>query len=298
MMRSLKWIVLLMLTFSTLWTATGCSKTTNGTSKPTVLRMGLIPAEDSAEMMNKYKPLQQYLEKELNVKIEMSVATDYTGVVEAMRSKKLDFAWFGPLTYLLAEKEAGAEPLVVENQAATGTGYHSLIIARKDSGLKSIEDLKGKTYAFVDPGSTSGYLIPSAMYKKSNIDPKQYFKDLKFAGGHDAVAMAVKNKQVDAGSMDDVTFNKMVKGGILNKDDYTIIWTSDIIPGSPIACRSDLDPDLKNRLKQALISVGDKDPKSIGGLGSVTKYVETNKDFYNPVREAATLMNIDLAKKK
>ncbi|MHB8171760.1 MAG: phosphonate ABC transporter substrate-binding protein [Thermincolia bacterium] len=264
----------------------------------TTLKMGLIPAEDSAKMIENYKPLMAYIGKQLNVEIEPFVATDYTGIVEAMRAKKIDLAWFGPFSYVMANELADAEAFVVEVRPKGGRTYKSLVVTHKDSGINTIEELKGKNYAFVDVGSTSGNLIPRSMYQKKGIEPEKYFKNVLYAGGHDAVALAIKNKKVDAGSMDDVTFNNMIEKGLLQKDELKVIWESDPIPGSPIAYRKDLPEDIKAKLKEVLLNVHNEDPTALGGIGKVSRYEEATDADYQVIKDTAKELNLDLKKMK
>ncbi|MCL6559561.1 MAG: phosphonate ABC transporter substrate-binding protein [Firmicutes bacterium] len=263
-----------------------------------VLRMGLIPAEDSQKMLESYKPLIAHLEKKIGIKIEPFAATDYSGVIEAMRSGKVDFAWFGPFSYILAAEKANAEAFAVEVREGTGAYYKSIIVAHRDSGIKTLEDIKGKDFAFVDPASTSGNLFPRAQFKKLGIDPEKDFKSVVYAGGHDAAELAVKNKKVHAAADDDITYNLMVKQGLISPDEIKIIWESEPIPGSPLAYRKDLPEEIKKKIKDAVINVHKEDPAAMGGIGKVLRYDETNDANYNVIREVARVLNLDLSKKK
>ncbi|MFC7443189.1 phosphonate ABC transporter substrate-binding protein [Laceyella putida] len=269
----------------------GCQSLMGVAESNKVLRMGIIPHEDPKELEDKYEELVKYLETELNVQVKIYVAPDYDGVIEAMRERKIDFALFGPLSYVQAEKEVGAVPIVVENQADSGGGYHSIIVTRKDSGLTSLQALKGKSFAFVDRGSTSGYLMPTAYMQRYHIDPSRFFGKVTYAGGHDAVGQMVYNKQVDAGAMNDVTYRKLVNEGKLNPDQLQIIWTSSLIPGAPIAVHPQLDKELKEKLADALTLADEKDPEVLEELG-IAKYERTDRAFYKPVRDAMQLLNL------
>lgn len=206
-------IVMLVLAMGML---AGCGGTVQKTEQAKsaevikVLRIGAIPAEDAQKTRDAYAALTKYLEKKTGMKAELFVATDYSGVIEAMRSGKLDIAMFGPFSYVLAADKANAEAFVVENRQGSGTSYRSIVVTHPDSGVNNLQDLKGRTYSFVDPASTSGNLIPRSFFRKNNIDPEKDFKSTIYAGGHDAVALAVKNRKVDAGSMDDITYGNMM----------------------------------------------------------------------------------------
>ncbi|MEW5890267.1 MAG: phosphate/phosphite/phosphonate ABC transporter substrate-binding protein, partial [Pseudomonadota bacterium] len=163
------------------------------------LVMGLIPAENNEEMIQKFEPMRAHLEKKLGQKVKVFTATDYAGVIEAMKKKRVDIAWFGPLSYYLAEQEAGAEAFAVGiREGGSSHTYKSIFVAPCDSGIKSIKDLKGKSVAFVDPASTSGGLMPTYMVKKeTGMMPEQFFGKFTYSGSHDAAELAVKNKTVD-----------------------------------------------------------------------------------------------------
>lgn len=262
-----------------------------------VLHMGLIPTEDSQNMRESFKPMIAYLEKKIGVKIEPFVAADYSGVIRAMRSKNLDFAWYGPFSYVLAAKEAGAEAFAVEVREGGGAFYKSIIVAHRDSGINTLEDIKGKNFAFVDPASTSGNLFPRAQFKKLGIDPEKDFKGAIFVGGHEAAEMAVKDKMVQAAADDDIYYNLMVSKGQISPDENKIIWESDPIPGSPLAYRKDLPEDVKMKIKDAVLNIHKEDPAALEYIGKVLRYEETNDEKYNVIRDVARTLNMDLSKR-
>ncbi|MQL53523.1 phosphonate ABC transporter substrate-binding protein [Desulfofundulus thermobenzoicus] len=263
-----------------------------------VLKMGLIPAEDQEEMMKRFGSTIAYLEKKLGIKVEPFMATDYSGVIEAMRSKKVDVAFFGPFSYVLAADVANAEAFAVGVRSNGKSTYQSIIVAHKDSGIKTLNDLRGKDFVFVDPASTSGNLFPRVMLKKAGIDPEKDFKSVTYAGGHDAVELAIKNKKVPAGADNDITYEKMVKEGLISPEENIIIAKSDPIPGSPIVYRKDLPEDLKQKIKQAFLNMHNEDPQALSGYGEIIRYDEARDSDYNIIRETAKILNLDLKKMK
>jgi phosphonate transport system substrate-binding protein len=266
---------------------------------PKVLKMGLIPADDAEQQMRNYQPVADYLGQKLGVKVEMSVTHDYTSAIEAMRSKHIDMAWYGPFSYVLAAKEAGAEALVVGTRRDTGKStYKTVIVTRAGSGIKTLNDLKKRTFAFVDPASTSGNLFPRLVFSKNGIDPEKDFKTIIYAGTHNGVELAIKNKTVDAGADSDTSYNLMVKEGQIDPKVNVIIYESDPIPGSPIAIRSDLPEELKKTIKEALISMDQQTFYKVQGWGDIEKYTEAKDSDYDVVREVAKILNLDLTKLK
>lgn len=249
------------------------------------ITMGLIPAENAEEMVKKFEPMRAYLEKKLGEPVKVYTATDYTGVIEAMRKKRIDIAWFGPLSYVLAQQEAGAEPFAAGVLKGTNSHtYKSIFVARCDSGIKSLKDLKGKNVAFVNPASTSGGLMPTYMIvKEFGMKPEQYFGKFAYTGSHDAAELAVKNKAVDAAADNDITYPKMVAKGQISKDENCIIAESKPLPGSPLTYRGDLKPELKAKIKDAILNAH-KDIQ-VTGYGELSHYVEVTPADYQMVRD-------------
>jgi len=229
--------------------------------------------------------MRAYLEKKLGEKVKVFTATDYAGVIEAMKKKRVDIAWFGPLSYYLAEQEAGAEAFAVGiREGRNSHTYKSIFIAPCDSGIKSIKDLKGKSVAFVDPASTSGGLVPTYLIKKeTGLMPQEYFGKFTYAGSHDAAELAVKNKTVDAAADNDITYEKMLAKGLITKETNCIIKESDPLPGSPMVYRGDLPADLKAKIREAILNAH-KEIK-VTGYGNLSHYVAVTPNDYQTIRD-------------
>ncbi len=260
------------------------------------LRVGLIPSEDSRAMLAQSKDILDALENNLGSKVEGFVATDYNGVIEAMRAKHVDVAYLGPFSYVLATTVTPVEAFVIaETQKAGRTFYHSQIFTLKTSGIKTLDDLKGKNFAFVDPASTSGYAFPLAGLLKAGIEPKRDFKNVLFTGAHDANAVAVANGKVDAATIADRIFDAAVKKGLIKAEDVQVVWRSQPIPESPMVWRKDLPDDLKAKVKAAFLGIKNMNWSDQGMLNG---FKETNDQAYDVIRETAKLANIDLKKQK
>jgi phosphonate transport system substrate-binding protein len=247
--------------------------------------MGLIPAENNEEMVQKFEPMRAQLEKKLGAKVKVFTATDYAGVIEAMKKKRVDIAWFGPLSYYLAEQEAGAEAFAVGiREGSNSHTYKSIIIAPCDAGIKSIKDLKGKSVAFVDPASTSGGLMPTYMVKQeTGMMPDQFFGKFTYAGSHDAAELAVKNKTVDAAADNDITYEKMLAKGLITKQTNCIVKESTPLPGSPLTYRGDLPADMKAKIKDVILNAH-KEIK-VTGYGNLSHYVAVGPQDYQMIRD-------------
>ncbi|MCD6272085.1 MAG: phosphonate ABC transporter substrate-binding protein [Deltaproteobacteria bacterium] len=256
------------------------------------LVMGLIPVENNEEMVRQFEPMRIYLEKRIGMPIKVFTATDYTGVIEAMRKKRIDIAWFGPLSYFLAEEEAGAEAFAVGVRKSTGkSSYRSCFIVPADSTIKTLNDLKGKSVAFVDPASTSGGLVPAYLIKKETGKmPRNFFGKFTYAGSHDAVVMAVKNKTIDAGATNEITYNKMIKKGLITDKTNRILLFSDPLPGSPLAYRKDIDKDLKRKIRDAVLYAHYE--IKVTGYGELIRYDAAAPPDYEIIRDLAKQLNL------
>ena len=260
-----------------------------------VLNVGLVPAEDPRLIVNDNQALLDHLRNALHMEVKPFVATDYNGVIEALRAKKLDIALLGPFSYVLAAAVANVEAFAVPETEKQGASYRALIVARKDHNIGSLKDLSGKTFAFVDPSSTSGHLFPKAALIKAGYDPDRYFSRVIFSGGHDASAIAVQNGKVDAAAIADVLLETAYQRGVLKREEVIVVWTSEPIPGAPFAYRRDLPEDLKAKVRAAIFEIRDMP----WGKHSVIKRWEPTSDAaYDVVRDTAKLLNLDLKKMK
>jgi phosphonate transport system substrate-binding protein len=260
-----------------------------------VLKMGLIPADDADEMLRNYEPIKEYLSAELGIPVEIQVTSDYTAAIEAMRSKHIDMAWFGPFSYVIAANVAGAEAIVNGVKESTGSAtYKSLIIVNVDSGIETLEDLKGRTFAFVDPASTSGNLIPRKMLIENGIDPDNDFSTSYFAGTHNAVQYAIANGKVDAGASGDNVHQRMVEAGEISADVNKIIFESEPIPGSPIVVRGDLPAELKQKIQQALVDMDEQIIHAVDGWGGIASYQKVSDSDYDVIRETAKILGMEV----
>ncbi len=250
------------------------------------LKIALIPSEDSRAMIKQSEALIKGLSDQLGVKVEGFVATDYNGVIEALRAGHVDIAYLGPFSYVKAAEIADVEAFVVAETAEAGdVAYHSQIIAPASAtDINTLKDLKDKNFAFVSPTSTSGYVFPYVGLKNEGIEPREYFKNVVYTGAHDANILAVKHGRVDAATVADRILTSAVDKGIIGKDEYKVIWRSESIPESPMVWRNDIPADDKAKIKQAFLSM---ESVQFGDQGVVNRYIETNDAAYNPVRKAA-----------
>lgn len=221
---------------------------------PTKIRVGFIPTEGNADIKKRFAPLTDHLHDVLGIEVEAFSASDYAGIITAMTHKHIDFAYFGPKSYTEATEKAGAQALVMELNKQGQPGYTGIIIVRKDSDMKKLSDIQGKVFAFTDPNSTSGYLVPNVLFARDlNVKPEKYFKQVKFSGSHGASILAVKNKGVEVAATNNIDLDRMIEKGQVSMNDFRILWRSELIPGAPMAARRDLPESLKAAFTGAML---------------------------------------------
>jgi phosphonate transport system substrate-binding protein len=249
------------------------------------LRISMIPATDPGKMLRDGHPLVDYLEKKTGTKIVMTIPTNYAAVVEAMANDQVDIAHFGGFTFVQISARAGAKPLVQREQDQT---FHSLFITQPSSGINSLRDLNGRTFAFGDVNSTSGHLMPEYFMRDAKVNPK-VIENALYTGGHDATALAVANKKLDAGAMDENVFQTMMKSGKITDKQVKVFWTTPPFLDYVWAARKGLDPKIAESFANAFLELDNQKPeyKAILEFLSATKYVRAKDSDYEKLRQAA-----------
>ncbi len=260
---------------------------------PQVVRVGFVPAEDAAQVMQNAQPIVEILHKQLGMEIQPFVATDYTGVVEALRANKLDVAFLTPASYVLAKNETRVK-VVLKSERKGIPSYYAAIITRADSGIKTIEDLRGKTFAFGDSLSTTGHVFPRKMLKAHGIDPARDFKQVLYSGGHDATVLAVLNGKVDAGATyanspdnQDTAWMRYLKNPADVKKIHAIAF-SEPIPADNLVINGDLDEGLARKIENVFVELS-RDPqgrKMLRELYQIDGFVRATDSDYDSVRRA------------
>lgn len=256
-----------------------------GQSAQATLRLSMIPTTDPGKMLRESQPLVDYLQRETGAKIELTIPTNYAAVVEALGSDQVDIAHFGGFTYVQASARYGARPLA---QRDRDQSFHSVFITQPGSPINGLGDLKGHTFAFGDVNSTSGHLMPEYFMRQTGVDAEVIAKAV-YTGGHDATALAVANKKVDAGAMDELVFERMTKEGKLAPDSVRVFYTTPPYLDYVWAARKGLDPKLADAFANALLKLDAADPeqKKVLDILSATKYVKANDADYERLRQAA-----------
>ncbi|MBH0156023.1 phosphate/phosphite/phosphonate ABC transporter substrate-binding protein [Fictibacillus sp. 5RED26] len=289
----MKKLSLLLLTMILLLSACGTNnddKKNAKSNKDEVFTIGVIPAQTEGEMKGALDKLQKVLSEKMDREVKITSYPDYNGVVEAMNYDKIDMAYFGPLTYVVAHEESGAKAIVT--QLIKGEPYYySYLITHKDSKYSNLEDMvsdaKNVKFAFGDPSSTSGSLIPSIKLKDEGIyrsESDSDFNNVRFTGSHDATALAVQNKQVDVGAIDSAIYDKLIEEGTIDGDQFKVIWKSEKLFQYPWAVSKSTDEKTMKKLQEIFLDIKDKEILDAFGATGFTK--AANKD-YESIRKAA-----------
>jgi len=260
---------------------------------PKQLVMAVTPSNIPTELFKASEAFAAELGKKLGLTIKVYMPTDYLGVVEALRNKTADLAFVHPAGYVFANWEAKAQIVAVDVWHGK-TSYTSRIFVRKDSGFKALEDLRGKTIAFIDPGSTSGYVYPMVMLIKKGLvkdrNPKTFFKEAMFTGTHEAALLALLNGSVDAVASFDLAPVQYLKDKE-RVEKLTYIAETEPIPEAGVIVREGLDPALVKKLYDALMAFNAPEYRPIlKDFYGIDGFAPGKDSDYNPVREAIDLL--------
>ncbi|MEY4064797.1 MAG: phosphate/phosphite/phosphonate transporter, periplasmic binding protein [Pseudomonadota bacterium] len=262
------------------------------------LKLVMVPSTDSTKILSSMKPVAQCLEKETGLTFDISVPNSYIVAIEGMGSKKVDIAFLPTFGYLLAHEKYGAEALLKASRNGETT-YRSAIIARNDRNIKTVNDFNGKKIAYVDPASTSGYILPKKLFLDSKVKPAQEV----FQGKHDAVVTAVYQGQVDGGA---VFYNKPVNGKIKDarekvkvqfpdiEEKVKIVTLTDDIPNDPIVIRKEVAADAKIKIAKAFQSCVAKLPDAFRGINNSDAFADVKDTDYDGIRKTVKILGINL----
>ncbi|HEY7363223.1 MAG TPA: phosphate/phosphite/phosphonate ABC transporter substrate-binding protein [Methylomirabilota bacterium] len=260
-------------------------------SYPT-LNFGVISSENESDRVARHTRLVAYLERSLRVSLRMHHATDYAGTIEALKARKLEFARFGPAAYAKAWLVTGGkvEPVAVETDKDGAVGYHSVVAVRANSPYHTLDDLKGKTLAWADPNSTSGFVAPRFFLRESGIEADRFFGRTGFSGSHENSVIALLNGTYDAvvtwwTNEERSNVARMEGKGMIPPGQVRNIWKSPKLPNSPWTVRTDLPDDLRRDVKTVLLALPTADPQGWKELtdGKNKGLVEITHKDYEPI---------------
>jgi phosphonate transport system substrate-binding protein len=260
-----------------------------------VLRVSAIPDEAPTELQRKFKPLGEYLEMKIGMKVEFTPVTDYAASVEALINKKVDMVWFGGFTFVQAKDRSKNQvtPLV---QRADDEKFRSVFITT-NKDINKLEDLKGRTLSFGSESSTSGHLMPRSYLLAAKIDPDSDLKRIAFSGAHDATVAAVAGGKVDAGALNISVWEKLVAEKKVDPAVVRVFYTTPGYYDYNWTVRTDMSADLKKKITDAFLALDPKNPqdKIIMDLQRASKFIPTKAENYTAIEAAA--QNAGLLKK-
>jgi len=254
----------------------------------TTLKVSAIPDEAPTELQRKFVPLGKYLEANIGMPVEFIPVTDYAATVEGLVAKKLDMVWYGGFTFVQARIRTNgtAIPLV---QRAEDEKFQSVCITQPNSGINSLADVKGKTFTFGSPSSTSGHLMPRWFLLQQGLEPDKDFKRVAFSGAHDATALQVAGGKVDAGAMNISVWHKMLEEKKLDPSQVKVFYTTPPYYDYNWTVRGDLAPALVQKLQDAFLGLDPTQPahKEILDLQRASKFIPTTPENYKSIEQAA-----------
>ncbi len=281
----------------------GCNNRPETTSPPEkaaqeqLFVIGLIPEKHIFEQVKRYEPLADYLSKKVGVKIKLMVLSRYGNIIDNFVSSGMDGAFFGSFTYALAHTKLGVEVLARPENLDGISTYHGLIFVRKDSGIRTVKDMKGKRFVFVDKATTAGYLLPCEYFKKNGIkNYGTYLRESYFAGTHGDAIYDVLDKKADIGAAKNTIYDDLANtDGRITKE-LLILEESPEVPENALAVKKDLDDSLKTKLKAALLNMhNDQDGRNVLKSFRARKFIETTDDDYKPVFKYAGEIGLNLS---
>ena len=265
------------------------------------LTLGVIPAENASGTVDRYGPLAQYLSKEVGVPVKLRVANDYAAVIEGQRAGNIQIAFYGPASFSRAIlTNVKIEPVAVQKHETGVAGYYSVLYVRADSPYKSVDDLKGRTLALVDPNSTSGNQAPRFFLHRDGKEVDGFFGKTVFAGSHENAVLALAQGTADVAanawnSETDSILTRMITKGLLKnadgktlrKEDFRVVFKSDFLPEGPFAVLASLPDDLKAKVRQAFLGLPKADKAVFDKLsdGKDLDMVPITLKDYQPIIE-------------
>ncbi len=251
------------------------------------LRVSAIPDENPQELLRIYTPFTDYLSKEIGLPVKFFPVVDYAATVEVLAAGRVDLVWYGGFTSVQAARRArGARRLVMRREDAKFT---SKFITRKGTGIRSLKDLKGKTFSFGSVSSTSGHLMPRYFLLQAGIIPEKHFSKFAFSGAHDATAVWVEAGRVDAGALNFLVWDKLVKNKKVDTSKVSVFWTTPPYVDYVWMVRGGLEKGLVERIFKAFLKLDYKNPehKRLLDLNRTRGYIPAKDSDWDGIEEAA-----------
>jgi len=251
------------------------------------LRLSAIPDENPQEMLRIYAPFAEYLSNEIGIPVKFTPVVEYAATVEGLAANRLEMVWYGGLTSVQAAKQAkGARRIIMRKEDAE---FKSYFITRKDTGIKALTDLKGKTFAFGSVSSTSGHLMPRYFLLKGGINPEKDFSKFSFSGAHDATAAWVEAGQVAAGALNFLVWDKLVETKKVDTSKVNIFWTTPPYVDYVWTVRAGVDKATVEKITKAFLKLdyNKPDDKKLLDLHRTKGYIAAKDEDWKGIEEAA-----------
>ncbi|MPT12322.1 putative selenate ABC transporter substrate-binding protein [Comamonas sp.] len=254
---------------------------------PAVLRVSAIPDEAPTELQRKFKPLGEYLSQATGMKVVFTPVSDYAAVVESLATRKLDLAWLGGFTYVQAKIRTNGTAIPIVQRAEDAVFTSKFITA--DPAIKTLADLKGKTFAFGAPSSTSGSLMPRFFLQQDGLNPEKDFKTVAYSGAHDATVAFVAAGKAEAGVLNTSVWDKLVESKKVDTSKVRVFATTPTYFDYNWTVRGDLDPAIVKKLTAAFLALDPSKPehKAIMDLQRASKFIATDSKNYDGIEAAA-----------
>jgi len=258
-----------------------------------LFKVTTIPEEAATEQIRKFGPIVKYLERVLGTKVEFTPVTDYPAAVEALVNKQVDLVWFGGFTHVQAQLRSGGKIIPIA-QREEDTKFRSVFITQTNSGIKTLNDLKGKAVSFGSQSSTSGHLMPRSFLLQAKINPEKDFKRVAYSGAHDATIASVVSGRVDAAALDITVWRKFVADKKVDTSKVDVFFTTPPFYNYNWSVHADMPAPLRERVTKALLDLSMDTPegKEILTLNRATKYISTRAENYKSLEQAGRSANL------
>ncbi len=227
-------------------------------SSPQLLRIGLLPQQSAEQTRANFEPLFAYVSEQIGRPHELVIGNSYAELLRLFHEGKIDLAFLGGITYLMAERRDGARPLAMRD---SDTRFVSTFVVRADSSARSLDDLKGKVLAFGSSLSASGHVMGRYYLERQGIHPESFFGKIVHTGSHDRTAYFVRDRRADVGVLNARILESMIADGRIGAGELRVLWTTPPYPNYVIAVRADLDPNLCEAIREALLALAMDDPR-------------------------------------
>jgi phosphonate transport system substrate-binding protein len=253
-----------------------------------VLRVTSIPEEAATEQIRKFTPMANYLSSQLGMKVVFSPVSDYPAAVEALVNKRVDLVWFGGFTFVQANLRSGGK-IVPIAQREEDTRFQSVFIAKTDSGIRSLSDMRGKQVSFGSPSSTSGHLMPRSFLLAAKINPETDFKRIAYSGAHDATIASVLSGKVDAAALDITVWQKFVDEKRIDTKKVDVFFKTPGYFNYNWSVHADMPATTQQKIRAALLALSPDvaEHMEILKLNRASRYLETNAENYRSLEIAA-----------